>query len=436
MAFKIESVDDASPAARAGVRPGEALVSVNGHPIGDVLDYRYYTSDRRLSVVLRDESGAERTVSVSNPDYRPLGLNFATYLMDEKRSCANHCVFCFIDQLPAGLRESLYFKDDDMRLSFLLGNYITLTNLSDADIEKILALRISPINISVHATDPKLRVRLCRNPRAGQCFDIMHRLAAGGITMNCQIVLCPGLNDGDALKRTLSDLLLLWPWVNSVSVVPVGLTDHRDGLYPLRPVTREDARAALAIIEAAAARHLAAHGSRVVFASDEFYLKAERPLPDPDDYEGFPQLENGVGMLPLFCEEFGDALDAMDELPPPPPRFSLATGESAAPFLQRLADRLAERLPGFSCRVYTVKNRFFGGGVTVAGLLTGSDLLGALKGEDLGARLLIPASTLRYDSDLFLDDMTLPQLSAALSTPITPVPNDGAALLDAMLGLA
>ncbi|MBR4941087.1 MAG: DUF512 domain-containing protein, partial [Clostridia bacterium] len=337
MAFRIESVDPGSPAEKAGILSGEKLVSVNGNPIGDVLDYRYHTADPEFTLVLENEAGECREVRIKNRSFRPLGLNFETYLMDEKRSCSNHCVFCFIDQLPKGLRDTLYFKDDDMRLSFLLGNYITLTNLDESDIEKIIRLRISPINISVHTTDPKLRVRMCRNPKAGQCLDIMKRFAENGIVMNCQIVLCPGLNDGEALRKTLSDLADLRPGVNSVSVVPVGLTAHREGLYPLRSVSGEEARQVLATVREFGDHELYKSGSRVFFASDEFYILAGLPLPDPDHYEDYPQLENGVGMVPLLRDEFLSALSFEDpaELTAPEP-FSVATGVAAAPYITEL----------------------------------------------------------------------------------------------------
>lgn len=432
--FKIESVDAGSPAERAGILPGEKLISVNGNLIEDVLDYRYHTAESELSILLEGLSGEERTVTLRNRSYRPLGLNFETYLMDEKRSCSNHCVFCFIDQLPEGLRETLYFKDDDMRLSFLLGNYITLTNLSEADVEKIIRLRISPINISVHTTDPKLRVRMCRNPNAGKCLDIMTRFAQNGITMNCQIVLCPGLNDGEALRKTLSDLAELRPQVNSVSVVPVGLTAHRNGLYPLKSVTKDLAREVIATVTEFGDHELYKSRSRVFFASDEFYILAELPLPDPEHYEDYPQLENGVGMVPLLRDEFYSALSVenTEELTAPVP-FSIATGEAASPYITELVNKLSEVVSGFDCRVFTVKNNFFGGDVTVAGLLTGSDYISALEGENLGERLLIPASSLRYDGELFLDDMSITELAQRLNTKIIPVQNDGGALLDALL---
>ena len=436
MAFKIESVDPGSPAHRSGIRAGESLVSVNGNLIEDVLDYRYHTAEQQLDIVLADENGNERTVHVRNRNYLPLGLNFSTYLMDEKRECSNHCVFCFIDQLPSGLRDTLYFKDDDMRLSFLLGNYITLTNLSDGDIAKIIRMRISPINISVHATDPKVRVRMCRNKNAGKCLEIMKNFADNGITMNCQIVLCPGLNDGEALRATLTDLESLGEAVNSVSVVPVGLTAHRDGLYPLRSVDSAVARDVISTVTEFGDHRLYKSGSRVYYASDEFYIIAGLPLPDAEHYEDYPQLENGVGMVPLLMDEFFSALKLLDpdgiSVPPP---FSIATGEAASPYISGLVEKAREAFPGLSCTVYTVKNRFFGGDVTVAGLLTGSDYLAGLAGQELGQRLLIPANSLRYDGELFLDDMSISGLEEKLNVKIIPVPSDGGALLDALLGL-
>ncbi len=436
MSFKIVSVDPGSPADRAGISPGEKLVSVNGHEISDVLDYRYYTAGAIYEICIETPDGGLRTDIVRNPGYRPLGMNFETYLMDEKRSCANHCVFCFIDQLPKGLRETLYFKDDDMRLSFLQGNYITLTNLTDADIEKIIHLRISPINISVHTTDEKLRIRMCRNPNAGKCLEIMKKLARNGISMNCQIVLCPGLNDGEALRKTLADLSELRPAVNSVSVVPVGLTAHREGLYPLKSVDRETAREVIKTVSEFGDRELDKTEERVFFASDEFYILAELPIPDDEYYECYPQLENGVGMLALLQSEFDYILHLYrnDSLTPPP-HFSLATGEAAAPYITELVEKLKGLVPGLSCRIYTVKNKFFGGDVTVAGLLTGSDYLSALENEDLGERLLIPASSLRYDGELFLDDMSLDELSQKLNTKIIPVPSDSNDFFYALLDI-
>ncbi|MBR5519199.1 MAG: DUF512 domain-containing protein, partial [Clostridia bacterium] len=326
MASKITTVDCGSLAERAGITVGETLIAINGNEINDVLDYRFYAADPELTLSVAAIDGSKREVHISNRTYRPLGLEFETYLMDKQTHCQNKCMFCFIDQLPKGMRESLYFKDDDMRLSFLLGNYVTLTNLKEADFARIKRLRISPINISVHATDPDVRRRLCGNRFAGDCYKIMHDLAAAGIRMNAQIVVCPGINDGDVLARSLDDLLLLYPYVQSVAVVPVGLTKYREGLTPLSPVSKACAEEILQICDARAARALAAHGTRVVFASDELYIRAERSLPDYEAYEEFPQLENGVGMLASLIDEFDSALNLVEDDEVTPQTCSIATG--------------------------------------------------------------------------------------------------------------
>ena len=315
----IRSVDAGSPARDAGIRPGETLTKVNGHPIVDVMDYKYYTYDARLELTLTEPGGSTRTVRVRKEEGEDLGLNFETYLMDRARSCANNCIFCFVDQMPPGMRETLYFKDDDARLSFLMGNYITLTNLSEREQQRIMDLHISPINVSVHATDPALRTEMLKNRNAGKCLDQMKRFAQAGITMNCQIVSCPGVNDGPALERTLTDLAGLYPQVNSVSVVPVGLTKFREGLCHLDGYTAETAAAVLDQVEAFAKRCMDKLGTSLVWCSDEFYLKAGRPLPEDEYYEEYTQLENGVGMLRLLEVEFRGAMFALegDETPPP-----------------------------------------------------------------------------------------------------------------------
>ncbi len=434
---EIRSVDPRSPARRAGIRAGETLVSVNGHPIADVLDYKFYSYDTRLELKLRERDGRERTVRVRKREGEDLGLEFPTYLMDRARSCANRCVFCFVDQMPPGMRESLYFKDDDARLSFLLGNYLTLTNLSRREMERIMDLRISPINISVHTTDPALRVEMLKNPRAAEVLEVMRRFAERRITMNCQIVSCPGLNDGPALERTLEDLAGLWPAVNSVSVVPVGLTKYREGLPSLEGYRKETAAAVLDQVEAFAARHLAEKGSRLVWCSDEFYLLAERELPDEEYFESFTQLDNGVGMLRLLSGEFHRALELMDlEETEGATPFTIATGVSAAPFLEKLVEEAHARFPAIQGRVQGIRNRFFGESITVAGLVTGQDLLEQLKGTELGERVLIPATMLRSGETVFLDDVTLEEAERTLGVPVLPVAQDGFELLDAMCGLA
>jgi len=432
---EILSVDPHSPARRAGVRPGETLTHVNGRPIVDVLDYKFYTYDPRLELTLQDAAGGVRRVRVRKEAGEDLGLNFQTYLMDRARSCANRCIFCFVDQMPPGMRETLYFKDDDARLSFLLGNYITLTNLSGREIQRIIDLRVSPINISVHATDPQLRTRLLNNRRAGECLPVMERLAQAGIRMNCQIVACPGVNDGPALARTLEDLGGLWPAVGSVAVVPVGVTRFRAGLCPIAPYTAAQAGAVVDQVEAFAAAFHRDKGSRLAWCSDEFYLLAGRPLPGRDYYEDLEQLENGVGMLRLLQSQVENALeDAAPDTSPTP--FSIATGVSAAPFLREIIDRMREVCSNIRGQVYPIRNDFFGETITVSGLVTGRDLIAQLRGRELGARLLIPSSMLRAGEQVFLDDVTLTQAEQSLGVPVTVVEDaDGFDLVDAVLEL-
>ncbi len=431
----IRSVDRGSPAQRAGVRPGETLTHVDGRPIVDVLDYKFYTYDPRLVLTLAGPDGKSRTVKVRKGEGEDLGLNFETYLMDRARSCANRCIFCFVDQMPPGMRETLYFKDDDARLSFLMGNYITLTNLSRREIQRIAGLHISPINISVHATDPAVRARLLNHPRAGECLSIMERFAGAGITMNCQVVACPGINDGAVLARTMEDLAALWPAVSSVAVVPVGVTKFRAGLTPIAPYTSEGAAAVLDQVEAFGQASLAERGTRLVWCSDEFYLLAGRPLPDKPYYEEMAQLENGVGMLRLLTSQAAMALEDAEGTETPTP-FSIATGVSAAPFLEEIVDMARKKCGNIRGTVYPVVNRFFGETITVSGLVTGRDLIEQLRGRDLGERLLIPANMLRAGERVFLDDVTVEQVEEALEVPVTAVDAEsGFDLADAILGL-
>ena len=432
----VKSVDPRSPASRAGVRPGDTLTHINGHPVVDVLDYKFYSYDPRLELTLKSPEGTVRTLRVRKSEGEELGLEFETYLMDRARSCANRCIFCFVDQMPPGMRPSLYFKDDDARLSFLLGNYLTLTNLSSREVQRIIDLRISPINISVHTTDRALRAEMLKNPRAGEGIDIMERLAQNNITMNCQIVSCPGINDGPALDSTLADLAAMFPAVNSVSVVPVGVTKYREGLYPLKTYTQETAAALVDQVEAFAAKHLEEQGTRLVWCSDEFYLLAGRELPHEDYFEEFTQLDNGVGMLTLLSREFARALDLMEpEELEGTASFSIATGVSAAPFLAKLVGHAREKCGTIEGKVYPIVNRFFGETITVAGLVTGGDLIQQLRGKKLGKRLLIPANMLRSGENVFLDDVTTADVERELGVPVVPVPQDGYELLDAMLGV-
>ena len=432
MANVIKSIDPDSP-LRGKAREGDTLVAINGHRIIDVLDYKFFAYDRALSVTLRRADGLEYEVSLRKPEGGELGLEFESYLMDTPRSCANNCVFCFIDQLPPGLRPTMYFKDDDARLSFLLGNYITLTNLSKREIERIVALHISPINVSVHTTNPELRCRMLKNPRAGETIGVMRRFAEHGIVMNCQIVCCPGWNDGEELLRTMRELEELYPGVHSVSIVPVGLTKYREGLEPLTPFTPEHAAETLDMVTAFGDACLEKHGTRIFFCGDELYLLAGRELPPDEFYEEHTQLENGVGMLRLLETEFRSALRLSDE--PDYIPFSIATGVSAAPYFQKLLELAREKWPRLDGRVYAVVNDFFGHSINVSGLITGGDLIAQLRGKELGRRLLISQNMLRRQEMDFLDDVTLAQASEALGVPILPVEQDGFALWDAMAGI-
>lgn len=430
LSVRITGVEPHSPAARVGLRQDDVLLTINGHDIADVLDYDFYAAEKELTLVVKRQE-REWEVLLKKGQYTPLGLEFETYLMDKQRRCANNCIFCFIDQLPKGMRESLYFKDDDVRLSFLLGNYVTMTNFSERDISRIIEMKISPINISVHTTDPELRKRMLGNKNAGRCLEIMDRFAAGGIKMNAQIVLCPDWNDGGALESTLHDLVARYPAVESIAVVPVGLTAHREGLTPLRPVDEKCAAETIAIVRKWAAISRASYGEERVYASDEFYLKAGIPLPEAGEYGGFPQLENGVGMLALLKDEFMYALETETETLAG--HYTIATGEAAGPLLRELMAAAMQRHPALNVDVQIIKNAFFGGGVTVAGLLTGRDITEQLRGKELGQALLITKDMLRSGEEVFLDDMTVTGLSETLGVPVVPVDNGGDALFRALI---
>ena len=427
----IKSMDPGSP-LRHRAAPGDALLAINGHRVLDVLDYKFYAYDTQLDVLLRRPDGTEYRVEVRKPEGGDLGLDFESYLMDRPRSCANNCIFCFIDQLPPGMRPTMYFKDDDARLSFLLGNYITLTNLSRREIERIIALHISPVNVSVHTTNPELRRRMLKNPRAGETIETMRRFAAGGIVMNCQIVCCPGWNDGAELQRTMEDLAAMYPAVHSVSIVPLGVTKFREGLEPLEPFTPEHAGETIDQVTAFGDRCVEKYGTRLFWCGDEMYLSAGRELPPDEFYEEHTQLENGVGMLRLMETEFHSALKLSDE--PDGVPFAIATGTAAAPFFEGLLALAKEKYPKLDGRVYAIRNDFFGHTITVAGLVTGQDLIAQLKDKYLGERLFISQNMLRRQEMDFLDDVTLEQAVRALGVPIYPTEQDGFALWDAISG--
>lgn len=429
MSTVITSIDRRSPAERAGVRTGERLVSIGGHAIEDVLDYRFFGYDRDPELVLEAPGGSRRTVQVNKPEAEELGLNFETYLMDEPRPCSNHCLFCFVDQMAPGCRDTLYFKDDDARLSFLMGNYITLTNLSPREIQRIIDLRISPINVSVHATDPRLRSALLGNKAGGESLEAMRRFGQAGIVMNGQIVLCPGYNDGAQLQRTMEDMAA-WGF-NSCSIVPVGLTKFREGLSKLKPVDRETAGQVIDQVDAFGKICLERYGTRMFFCSDELYLRAGRELPGEEYYEDYVQIENGVGMLRSLITEFEAEL-RLEDGPVEASPYTIATGVSARPFLQELADKAREKT-GVDGQVVAIVNDFFGHSIDVAGLITGRDLIAQLEGKPLGQRLLIPVNMLRHGGDVFLDDLHVSDVEKALGVPVTVVEQDGFDLLDAML---
>ena len=430
----VTGVDKSSP-VRRHIHIGDALVAINGHEIEDVLDYRYWSYESRLALTVRRPDGSEHVVKVKKDEGEDLGLDFEEYLMDRPWGCSNRCVFCFVDQLPSGMRKSLYFKDDDARLSFLTGSYITLTNLSEREFERICALRISPINVSVHATNPELRARLMGNPRAADIMTPLRRLAKAGIEVNCQVVCCPGWNDSEELSRTLRELSELYPGVYSVSIVPVGLTKHRENLPSLTPFDAASAAGPIDRVEAFAAECLEAHGSRIFWCSDELYLKAGREIPPDEYYEEYSQLENGVGLIRLLETEFMDALEDVTPDAGRPAGFTIATGVSAAPLLNKLLLTAQGKCAKINGSVCAIVNDFFGHTIDVAGLITGGDLIAQLRGKELGERVLIPAKMLRHGEGVFLDDVTLEEAGAALGVPVVPIGGSGRELLDAMLGI-
>ncbi len=412
---QIIAVTKGSPAHKAGITPHMSLLRMNGHAIQDVLDYRFYSYDRRLVLDLCTPEGTPVQVQVTHAEGGDIGLQFATYLMDKPRHCQNKCVFCFIDQQPSGLRDSLYFKDDDARLSFLQGNYITLTNLSQEDVNRILQQRISPVRVSVHTTQQALRARMLGNPTAGTALTHLTQLAAGKISLHCQIVLCPTLNDGAALTQSLEDLARLGDAVESVSVVPVGLTRYREGLYPLTPLTCEQARDCIT---------RCAPFDRV-YAADELFIKAQLPIPTDAYYDDYPQLENGVGMIRTFLDDFQWASEGLTQ--PKQTDITLVTGTAFAPFLRDVLTPF-----GLQGCVQVIENTFWGATITVAGLVVGQDIVAQLQGKVSGT-VYVPSTMLRHGGDLFLDDMTPKQVSDALGVPVTVIPAEGAALAELLL---
>lgn len=428
----IQEVKEGSIAKELGIASGDELLRINGKKIADVFDYQYLIKDESLILLIRKENGEEWEFEIEKEYDTDLGLVFQDSFMDKYRSCRNKCIFCFIDQMPPGMRETLYFKDDDARLSFLQGNYITMTNLSKEDIERICFYKLSPINISIHTMNPSLRCKMLNNRFAGEALKNLDRFYEAGLIMNGQIVLCKGYNDGEELNQTIKKLSEYLPYLQSVSVVPVGLTKYREGLTKLEKFTKEDARTVIQQIEFWQEKLLKVHGTRMIHASDEWYLTAELPIPKAEQYEGYLQLENGVGMVRLLLDEFMEELKKRtgDETIR---RCSLATGVLAAPILQKLADCICEKYPNTKIKVYTVENDFFGHDITVAGLLTGQDLIAQLKGKPFYDGLLLSDTLLRAGEEILLDDITVKQLETTLQTQIRIVKSGGAQLVEAML---
>lgn len=435
MAVRITSVEPGSPARRARIHKGDTLISINGNAITDVLDYRFYMTDEHLEILLCDQEKKLRTVVVEKDEYDDLGLEFETYLMDRQMGCKNACIFCFVDQTPPGMRKSLYFKDDDTRMSFLFGNYTTLTNLKEGDIQRIIKMHISPINISIQTMNPALRVQMMKNPFAGESLKFVRMLTEGGIKINTQIVLCPGYNDGEQLEYSLSELAKLGPNVQSIAVVPVGLTRYREKLTPLRGFFPQEAVEVVKTMERWGEYFCKEYGTRTAYASDELYILAGKDFPPYEFYEDFAQLENGVGMMTLMQHDFAQALkEAQLEQSPAAHRCTIATGQLAYPMMQDFAERVQQAFPQVQVQVKKIRNDFWGPTITVAGLITGQDLLAQLEGLDLGSELLIPANMLRHEQDRFLDDLTLEQVQETLGVPALPVENDAFELLARMLG--
>ena len=431
--IKITGVEKKSAAEKNNIKPGDFLIAVNNHEIGDVLDYKFYLTDSNIILKLQ-RGGGIFEAAIKKEQYADIGLVFESYMMDEKKSCVNNCIFCFVEQLPKNcLRGSLYFKDDDERLSFLHGNYITLTNLEDGHIGRIIKFKISPVNISVHTTNPGLRVKMMGNNRAGEVLKYIKKLDEAGININAQIVLCKGINDGAELERTLKDLCAL-SCISSIAVVPAGLTRFRDGLYKLEGLSARDCEEAIELVDKFGLENIRKRGSRIVYSADELYLKAGRALPDEDYYEDYPQYENGVGMIRSFRAEF--YAETGRELSQNKPRkVSVVTGEAAYFLIKELAAGLEKRFENLDCAVYKIENRFFGENITVAGLVTGGDIMSQLAGYNLGEELIIPAVMLRYERDLFLDNTSVRDVEQKLGVRVQIAENTAEDFIKKVLGL-
>lgn len=431
----VAKIAPGSIAEELEIQIGDTLLEINGNKIEDIFDYQYYTQDEYIEVLIQKATGEEWLLEIDKEYDEDLGITFENGLMDEYRSCHNKCIFCFIDQMPPGMRETLYFKDDDSRLSFLQGNYVTLTNMSEEDIDRIIKYNLSPINVSFQTTNPQLRCKMLNNRFAGEALEKAWRLAKAGVTMNGQIVLCKGVNDGEELEKSIRDLAQYVPTIESVSVVPVGLSKYREGLYPLEPFTKEDAKCVLELIHKWQDKIYAEHGLHFIHASDEWYILAEEELPEEDRYDGYLQLENGVGMLRLLMNEFEEAMkeDKAVNRQPEACEVSIATGKLAYSFICEMVEILMKEYPQIKVHVYPIINNFFGERITVSGLLTGQDLKAQLCDKILGEKLLLPQNILRSGTDVFLDDMTLSELEKALQVSIDIVKSSGRDFIEAIL---
>ncbi|MCI9060765.1 MULTISPECIES: DUF512 domain-containing protein [Romboutsia] len=430
----ISKVYKDSIADELGIEVGDLLISINGEPIHDIIEYRFLLSDEYLELEIQKQNREVYIYEIEKDYDDDLGIEFTNPIIDKAKSCRNKCVFCFIDQLPKGMRETLYFKDDDSRLSFLQGNFVTLTNMSEEDINNIIKYRISPINISVHTTNPELRKTMIKNKFAGNLYSIMERLAEAQIQMNCQIVLCPGYNDKKELERTVSDLAKLYPYVNSVAAVPVGITKHRDHLPNLEIFNKQTAGETIDQVEKLHHKYLKELGTRFIFLSDEFYIMANRKLLNYDEYEGFIQFENGVGMISKFEREIEDYLENLSEdYKSKIKKVSIATGHSAYEFMCEMAKCIMEKCPNVQIDVYKIINNFFGDTITVSGLVTATDIIDQLKDKDLGETLYIPRSMLKADEEIFLDNITLEEISNIMEIEVVPCLNEGKDFIDKIL---
>ncbi|MEG1887487.1 MAG: DUF512 domain-containing protein [Oscillospiraceae bacterium] len=434
MAVIISSVDKKSPAFRAKIKSGQTLLSINGHEIVDVLDYRFYQNDEKLILGLLDADGKESKAVIKKQEYEEIGLQFETYLMDKQHSCKNKCVFCFIDQLPRDMRKSLYFKDDDSRLSFLFGNYITLTNITEHEIERIIKMHISPVNISVHTTNPELRVRMMKNKFAGDALQNLWRLCDANVDINCQLVLCRGYNDGEELEKTLQDLICK-PSIKSIACVPVGLTGHRAGLEILQSFDKRSAAETIDIIDKYGEKTVRSYGERRCFAADEFYLLSGKKIPDDEFYGEYAQLENGVGLWRNLEDDARIAVEDIEYKLNKKRTITSVTGTAAYPLIVNIVDNAKNKWHNLSCEVIAVENKFFGGKINVAGLVTGGDIIATLRGKNLGEELLLPAVMLRRERDKFLDDITIEELESELGVSVRVTENDGYDLIEALLGI-